>query len=415
MRGTISRALAFVMVIVMSISLLPSTSTEAALKKVKLNKKSVQVTVGRTTKVTLKNAGKKVKWTIGDKKIVKITKKSGSKKNKITMKGKKTGSTKITAKCGKKKYTVKVKVVAKNVEKEAGVTPHTTKPTAETTKAVAETTKSIEETTKNSEQTTKIEETTTEETTTEEMTEPEENFQIVATVPYDKITVDEDLDIEYSVSGNTDKEFYFGEEPGKLEIYEDGIWSELQMNDGVLIKDLAHLITSEYGNSLTVPLNYYYQDIRPGHYRYTHKISGMDIPVEFDIYDSDTKVIGIPDNAHTTVGDDLRITYYSIGKEGIYSYYNEVGKLEILENGIWSEMEWADNIVIGAMGYMLFPGECNWFDVELSKWYKDIRPGHYRYTHKISEMDIPVEFDICESDIEIVGTVLGFEFSQYTD
>ena len=249
MRGTISKALAFVMVIVMSISFIPSTSTEAALKKVKLNKKSVQVTVGKTTKVKLKNAGKKVKWTIGDKKIVKITKKLGSKKNKITIKGKKAGSTKITAKCGKKKYTVKVKVVVKNVEKEAVVTPHTTKPTEETT-------------------------------------ETEENFQIVATVPYDKITVDENLDIEYSVRGNTNKEFYFGEEPGKLEIYEDGIWSQLKTNDGIFIKELAYLITSEYGNSLTVPLNYYYQDIRPGHYRYTHKISGMDIPVEFDIYES---------------------------------------------------------------------------------------------------------------------------------
>ena len=54
MKGRIRKMLALVMVIVMSISLIPSVSAEAALKKVKLNKTKVTIYVGKTVQLKLK-------------------------------------------------------------------------------------------------------------------------------------------------------------------------------------------------------------------------------------------------------------------------------------------------------------------------------------------------------------------------
>ena len=401
----------FLALVLLTIGFNCDYSAMAVTKKTVLNKKSVQLTVGKVTKVTLKNASKKVKWIVGDKKIVKITKKSGSKKNKITMKGKKIGSTKITAKCGKKKYTVKVKVVPNNVEKEAVVTPQTTKAVVETTKAVPETTKSIEATTKHGGQTTTSDETTTsneevtteDSTTTEETTESEENFQIVAKVLYNKITVDEDLDIEYSVNGNTDKEFYFGEEPGKLEIYEDGVWFELKTNEGIFWKSVAHIITSEYDNVLTVPLNYYYQDIRPGHYRYTHNVSGKDISVYFDVYSSGTQISGTLKYDKIKVGDNLDVSYFMVGKEDKnYDYGMEPGKLEIYEDGIWSELKTNEDIFWNAEAGEVSRRSIGWLNIPLNYYYQNIRPGYYRYTHNFKgsgeTIAVSVEFDMYESE-----------------
>ena len=75
-RGTV----AFLLVFVLSFSVIPQ-NVLAAKKKVKLSKKSVTVTVGKTVKVKLKNNKKKVKWTVtsGKKKFVcKVTVKNVS-------------------------------------------------------------------------------------------------------------------------------------------------------------------------------------------------------------------------------------------------------------------------------------------------------------------------------------------------
>ena len=70
-RGTV----AFLLVFVLSFSVIPQ-NVLAAKKKVKLSKKSVTVTVGKTVKVKLKNNKKKVKWTVtSGKKNVKLSKK----------------------------------------------------------------------------------------------------------------------------------------------------------------------------------------------------------------------------------------------------------------------------------------------------------------------------------------------------
>ncbi len=82
---------------------------QASAAKIKLSKKSVTITKGKSVTLKLKGTKKKPKWSTSNKKVATV-----SKKGKVT--GKKAGNAKITAKVGKKKYVCKVKVVkAKSV------------------------------------------------------------------------------------------------------------------------------------------------------------------------------------------------------------------------------------------------------------------------------------------------------------
>ena len=106
------KTLVLLLIFAMALSLLPQ-SAFAAKKKVKLNKKTVTVNVGKTVKIKLQNNKKKVKWTVASgKKNVTLSKK---KKTEVTIKGKKAGKAKVQAKVGKKKYVCKVTV--KNTKK----------------------------------------------------------------------------------------------------------------------------------------------------------------------------------------------------------------------------------------------------------------------------------------------------------
>ena len=106
------KSMVLLLVFAMALSLLPQ-SAFAAKKKVKLNKKTVTVNVGKTVKIKLQNNKKKVKWTVtSGKKNVTLSKK---KKTGVTIKGMKAGKAKVQAKVGKKKYVCKVTV--KNTKK----------------------------------------------------------------------------------------------------------------------------------------------------------------------------------------------------------------------------------------------------------------------------------------------------------
>lgn len=96
------KLLAMMLVVVLSISIIPTTNVSAA-KKVKLNKTKATIYVGKTVTLKLNNNKKKVKWTTSNKKVATV-----SKKGKV--KGKKAGKATITAKVGKKKYKCKVTV-----------------------------------------------------------------------------------------------------------------------------------------------------------------------------------------------------------------------------------------------------------------------------------------------------------------
>ena len=77
--------------------------------KVRLNKKKVTITVGKTMKLKVKGTKTKVKWSSSDKKVATV-----SKKGKV--KGKKPGKATITAKVGKKKLRCKVDVCPAKVK-----------------------------------------------------------------------------------------------------------------------------------------------------------------------------------------------------------------------------------------------------------------------------------------------------------
>lgn len=103
--------LLFVLALALSVFAAPA-KTQAANKKVTLNKTKVTLAVGKSVQLKLKNApkGKTIKWSSNKKAIASVTKKG-------MVTAKKAGTAKITAALGKKKYTCTVKVSAVKTEK----------------------------------------------------------------------------------------------------------------------------------------------------------------------------------------------------------------------------------------------------------------------------------------------------------
>ena len=98
------KSLVLLLIFAMALSLFPQTAY-AAKKKVKLNKKSVIVNVGKTVKIKLKNNKKKVKWSVtSGKKNVALSKK---KKTGVTLKVKKPERRKCRQKWARKSMSVK--------------------------------------------------------------------------------------------------------------------------------------------------------------------------------------------------------------------------------------------------------------------------------------------------------------------
>lgn len=232
------------------------TSTVLSKNRVELNKNRVEIYVGRTKTIKLKKAKKRVAWKVRNKKVVKIIKKSGAKKNNIQIKGLKKGKTTITAKCGKKKYVIKI-TVKKKVKKGNNNTQTVERPTKQPTTDITE---SI-------------------------LTTEEKKLEIIGKAINKTIRVGEDLEIEFHVSGNVeDKEIKYGLEPICLKKLINGVWIEV-----AYAKDFPGFIEPEYsivGNGssyLKVPLCNIYQDNSPGHYCYMHKVGDINISVEFDV------------------------------------------------------------------------------------------------------------------------------------
>ena len=127
--------------------------TSEAAAKPKLSKKSVSITVGKTKKITVKNAKKyKVSWKIKSKKVASF-KKSG--KYAVKVKAKKAGKTTLTAtiKKGKKTKKLVCKITVKKVKAPVNTpttSPKTTevptvKPTATATAEPQDTTPAMKE------------------------------------------------------------------------------------------------------------------------------------------------------------------------------------------------------------------------------------------------------------------------------
>ena len=110
----VKKGLAIILALVLTVSLVPDSVilVNAATGKVKLNKKTVTVSVGKKKTIILKKVKHRVVWKIVyGKKNVSI-KKKGKYKQKIVIKGRKVGNAKIKAIYGNKKFTLKVKLKA---------------------------------------------------------------------------------------------------------------------------------------------------------------------------------------------------------------------------------------------------------------------------------------------------------------
>jgi hypothetical protein len=274
-------------------------------KTVALSKKSFTITVGSKKTLKLKNAEKKVKWKVKNKKVVRIVSQKGKFKNKIQFMGIAAGTTKITAKCGKKKYTTKITVkgvtnvvepiakvnettapsannnnpgsasnnsatkpaetakqnettpVAKPNSNENVTTPAVQLPTSngeEITSANVETTPSSEVTTGNENPTTAVAETTPaaeEPATGNEEPQKYVQMNVGGTL---KTTEDEKtvLELELIIVNTTDNQYYIKNEYGKLEKEVDGAWEEVSVVVGNF-----NCASSEIGTNYTKTLPIY--------------------------------------------------------------------------------------------------------------------------------------------------------------
>lgn len=131
MKRKVSKALGYVLVMVMVLCMLPTSISEAAKKKSpKLSKKSISIQVGKKKTIKVKKSVKKAKWSVkSGKKYIKLSKK---KKKSVVVSGKKAGKAVVLAKVDGKKLTCKVTVTKKNVKpSESGTTakPTTAAPT----------------------------------------------------------------------------------------------------------------------------------------------------------------------------------------------------------------------------------------------------------------------------------------------
>ncbi len=101
------RVVSFMLCLVLALSVMCAPDiVEGKKAKIRLNKKKVTLTAGKTVKLKVKGTKKKVKWKSNKKKVATV-----SKKGKV--KAKKKGTAKITAKVGKKKLVCKVTVKKK--------------------------------------------------------------------------------------------------------------------------------------------------------------------------------------------------------------------------------------------------------------------------------------------------------------
>lgn len=106
----LKKVMMFLICMMMALSVVSPTEVQAAKAKPKLSAKTKTLTVGKTYKIKLKNAGSKVKWKTSKKSVASIQKKKG---NVVTIKAKKAGKTTITATYKKRKYQCKITVKKK--------------------------------------------------------------------------------------------------------------------------------------------------------------------------------------------------------------------------------------------------------------------------------------------------------------
>lgn len=215
-----------VMLVVMLCSTMYVQDGNASAKKEKVGfaKKKIAVTAGKKVILKFNNPKSKVKWKVSKKKVVKIVKKKGSKNNVVTLRGIKKGNCVVTAKCGGKKYRIRVTVKPKK----------------------------------------KIPMGT-----------------IYGTAVNYKISMTDNLEIRIESKGT--KTYYYGLEPGILERKSGNKWVQLKQKQDIAWIDIAYVLSGNQKQILSVPIHSYYKDVIPGQYRYTKAIGKEEVVVLFEI------------------------------------------------------------------------------------------------------------------------------------
>lgn len=298
--------------------------------------KNIEVMVNKTMTISVKKPSVKVKWTIKNKKIVKIVKIKGKKNNILKIKGIKKGKTKIVARYKNKKYIFKVNVVNKNNKKTNNET------------------------------------------------------KIDVSYVNDKITLKDNLVVKYKLI-NGEGTISLDYKTEKLEKYIDGEWKNI--NKKKEYQDMNYVVN---GSEMTrnADLNNYY-DISTGQYRLTNKVNGQECIVNFNVYDNDTKLVGILKNNQINMNDKLVFYVYTVGNENnTYPGSLQPGTLEIYEDNQWKNIKLSDDASFPEILILVENLRPGYFSIPIFQDYVGIHSGHYRYIHTINGINVSMEFDV---------------------
>ena len=328
--------------------------------------KKVDIVVNKTNTIKVKEPSVKVKWTIKNKKIVKIVKIKGKKNNILKIKGIKNGKTKIIAKYKNKKRVFIINVVNKNKKKntdsEKIINNQDKTQNSETTSSQNTANNKNEETTTNGE------------AGKGDNQNPVNETKIKLSYVNDKITLKDNLIIKYSLT-NGKGVIALDYKTEKLEKYIDGKWEIIEKKN-------------EYQNTMyevndsemirNADLNNYY-DISIGQYRLINKVNGQECIVNFNVYENDTKFVGILKNNQINMNDELSFYVYAVGNEdNTYPGSLQPGKLEIYEDNQWKNIELSDDARFPEIIILIENLRPGYFSIPIFQDYVGLHSGHYR-------------------------------------
>lgn len=340
--------------------------------------KKFDIVVNKTKTIKVKKPSVKVKWTIKNKKIVKIVKIKGKKNNILKIKGIKNGKTKIIAKYKNKKRVFIINVVNKNKKKntdsEKIINNQDKTQNSETTSSQNTANNKNEETTTNGE------------AGKGDNQNPVNETKIKLSYVNDKITLKDNLIIKYSLT-NGKGVIALDYKTEKLEKYIDGKWEIIEKKN-------------EYQNTMyevndsemirNADLNNYY-NISIGKYRLTNKVNGQECIVNFNVYENDTKFVGILKNNQINMNDELSFYVYAVGNEdNTYPGSLQPGKLEIYEDNQWKNIELSDDARFPEIIILIENLRPGYFSIPIFQDYVGLHSGHYRYIHTIEGINIPM-------------------------
>ena len=107
--------------------------------------------------------------------------------------------------------------------------------------------------------------------------------KLVGILKNNQINMNDKLSFYVYAVGNEDNTYPGSLQPGKLEIYEDNQWKNIELSDDARFPEIIILIENLRPGYFSIPIFQDYVGLHSGHYRYIHTIEGINIPMEFDV------------------------------------------------------------------------------------------------------------------------------------